>query len=130
VGDGGIKPQVETDCQPQVELFFKGHILGPANNLSCVRRPGGARNRRLNLRLILNSTCGLMVCMSIQDTIRVYGLTRLAEGCGVTPQAVFKWLDSGFPAERVLDIERITGVSRHELRPDIYPVEPKKKSAA
>lgn len=24
------------------------------------------------------------------------------------------------PAERVLDIERITGISRHELRPDIF----------
>jgi DNA-binding transcriptional regulator YdaS (Cro superfamily) len=25
------------------------------------------------------------------------------------------------PAERVLDIERVTGIPRHELRPDLYP---------
>ena len=25
------------------------------------------------------------------------------------------------PAERVLEVERLTGVSRHELRPDLYP---------
>lgn len=24
------------------------------------------------------------------------------------------------PAERVLDVERVTGISRHELRPDLY----------
>lgn len=35
------------------------------------------------------------------------------------------WLHhSKLPAERVLDVERITGVSRHDLRPDIYPREP------
>jgi DNA-binding transcriptional regulator YdaS (Cro superfamily) len=27
------------------------------------------------------------------------------------------------PAERVLPIEAITGISRHDLRPDIYPRE-------
>ena len=27
------------------------------------------------------------------------------------------------PAERVIDIEKATGVSRHELRPDLYPIE-------
>jgi DNA-binding transcriptional regulator YdaS (Cro superfamily) len=25
------------------------------------------------------------------------------------------------PAERAIDVESITGVPRHELRPDIYP---------
>jgi DNA-binding transcriptional regulator YdaS (Cro superfamily) len=24
------------------------------------------------------------------------------------------------PAERVLDIERLTGISRHDLRPDVF----------
>lgn len=27
------------------------------------------------------------------------------------------------PPQLVLDVERETGVSRHELRPDIYPIE-------
>lgn len=44
----------------------------------------------------------------------------LARACGVTPQAASKWRIS-IPAERVLQIEKLTGISRHKLRPDIYP---------
>lgn len=36
----------------------------------------------------------------------------------ITPQAVSQW--DQVPAKRVLVVERITGVSRHDLRPDIY----------
>jgi DNA-binding transcriptional regulator YdaS (Cro superfamily) len=46
---------------------------------------------------------------------------KLAEQIGVTPQAVASW--KKVPWYRVLEIERITGVSRHVLRPDIYPTE-------
>lgn len=50
------------------------------------------------------------------------GQSALARLLRVTPQAVQKMCASGrVPAERVLEIERATGVSRHELRPDIYP---------
>ena len=38
---------------------------------------------------------------------------------GITSQAISQW--KRVPAERVLEIERITGIPRHELRPDIYP---------
>jgi len=37
----------------------------------------------------------------------------------VRHQSIYSW--KRIPAERVLDIERATGVPRHELRPDIYP---------
>lgn len=37
---------------------------------------------------------------------------------GVTPQAVSQW--KKVPADRVLDVERITGISRHLLRPDVF----------
>lgn len=48
----------------------------------------------------------------------------LAKLCGVSYQAVQKWMRArNVPAERVLQIERLTGVSRHDLRPDIYPRE-------
>ena len=39
----------------------------------------------------------------------------------ITPQAISQW--GKVPAERVLDVERVTGVSRSELRPDLYPSE-------
>jgi DNA-binding transcriptional regulator YdaS (Cro superfamily) len=53
------------------------------------------------------------------------GQSALARICGVTQAAVWKWLNRGVrvPAECVLSIEAATGVSRHDLRPDIYPRE-------
>ncbi|WP_083233122.1 transcriptional regulator [Pseudomonas graminis] len=45
----------------------------------------------------------------------------LAKIAGVTPMAVSYWKARGVPAHQVLVIESATGVSRHELRPDIYP---------
>jgi DNA-binding transcriptional regulator YdaS (Cro superfamily) len=49
------------------------------------------------------------------------GQQALAEKLGVKYQAVQKWIRGVVPAERVLAIEEATGISRHELRPDIYP---------
>lgn len=38
---------------------------------------------------------------------------------------VYEWMRDGrpLPAEHVLTVEAATGISRHELRPDIYPIE-------
>jgi hypothetical protein len=36
---------------------------------------------------------------------------------------VMRWEEKQVPAERVLEIEGMTGISRHVLRPDLYPVE-------
>lgn len=52
------------------------------------------------------------------------GLQPLAAKLGVRYQALQKWRKSGrVPAERVLSVEAASGVSRHELRPDLYPFE-------
>jgi DNA-binding transcriptional regulator YdaS (Cro superfamily) len=48
-------------------------------------------------------------------------LTSIADGVNIRLAAVSTW--RRVPAERVLDVERITGISRTELRPDIYPKE-------
>lgn len=47
----------------------------------------------------------------------------LAELLGVTPMAVSYWKSRGVPARQALPIEKVTGVSRHDLRPDLYPSE-------
>lgn len=51
----------------------------------------------------------------------VGGRAALARALGITSQAVYKW--RRVPAERVIDVERATRglVTRHELRPDLYP---------
>lgn len=41
-----------------------------------------------------------------------------AAGPKLTSQAVSQW--KRVPAERVIEVERLTGVSRHELRPDVF----------
>jgi DNA-binding transcriptional regulator YdaS (Cro superfamily) len=51
------------------------------------------------------------------------GQTALARALGVKQANVWWWLNrSGrVPAEQVIPIEVATGVTRHELRPDLYP---------
>jgi DNA-binding transcriptional regulator YdaS (Cro superfamily) len=46
-------------------------------------------------------------------------------GRTIKQQHIWNWLnrDKKVPPEVVLDIERETGVSRHILRGDIYPIE-------
>ena len=46
------------------------------------------------------------------------GAKKLATSLGISRQAVEQW--RVVPPERVLSVERITGISRHELRPDIF----------
>jgi DNA-binding transcriptional regulator YdaS (Cro superfamily) len=48
-------------------------------------------------------------------------MTKLAESVGVGVSAISQW--KRVPAERVLSVERATGVSRQKLRPDLYPME-------
>lgn len=52
------------------------------------------------------------------------GQTKLAVAIGKTQGHISAWLKRGkIPAEVVLPIERATGVPRHTLRPDLYPIE-------
>jgi len=50
------------------------------------------------------------------------GVRALARAVGVSQPAVSTW--KRVPADRVLSVEASTGVSRSELRPDLYPQEP------
>ncbi len=46
-------------------------------------------------------------------------IVNLAQKLKVTPESVCLWRQ--VPSKRVLDVERLTGVKRWELRPDLYP---------
>ena len=56
----------------------------------------------------------------IETLFRTYqgSLTKLARELGITVSAISQWRK--VPVNRVLEIERITGISRHVLRPDLY----------
>ncbi|MCG9081137.1 transcriptional regulator [Laribacter hongkongensis] len=50
--------------------------------------------------------------------------SALARALGCRPQAVQRWCRTGIvPAERVLEVERISGIRREEIRPDLYPID-------
>lgn len=46
------------------------------------------------------------------------GITLLAKGLNIKHQTIYSWRQ--IPSERVVDVERITGIPRQELRPDLY----------
>lgn len=46
---------------------------------------------------------------------------ELAKRLGVSQQRFHWWTKHKLPAEWVLSVEKASGVSRHELRPDLYP---------
>jgi DNA-binding transcriptional regulator YdaS (Cro superfamily) len=43
---------------------------------------------------------------------------RLALALGITPGAISQW--EKVPAERIVEIERATGIPRDSLRPDLF----------
>lgn len=47
------------------------------------------------------------------------GVVALSLQLGLSRAAVAQW--KRVPAERVLEVERLTGVPRQRLRPDLYP---------
>jgi DNA-binding transcriptional regulator YdaS (Cro superfamily) len=51
----------------------------------------------------------------------VGGQAKFARLIGVTAQAVSQWDE--VPPLRVLAVESVSGVSQHELRPDLYPLD-------
>ena len=56
----------------------------------------------------------------LEEAARKFGgRSKLAAALGISPQAVYKWQQ--VPPMRVIAVERLTGVSRHRLRPDLYP---------
>lgn len=58
-------------------------------------------------------------------------LTEVASAIGVDKATVTRWAQKRVPEDRVLDVERVTGIPRHVLRPDLAAVfGPSDRSAA
>ena len=53
---------------------------------------------------------------------RAGGATALADQLGIQAPSIASWRRAGqVPAERVLAVSRLTRISPHAIRPDIYP---------
>ena len=59
------------------------------------------------------------------------GPSKAAEKLGISnPSVVMNWrLRDSIPADRVLAIESLTGISRHKLRPDVFGAEKERHTA-
>lgn len=64
----------------------------------------------------------------LEAAIKAVGTQQaLADALGIRSASISEWKARGrIPAERVLDVETVTGVSRHALRPDIFGPAPDK----
>jgi DNA-binding transcriptional regulator YdaS (Cro superfamily) len=60
-----------------------------------------------------------MIAIVQQAADKVGSMSELARRLGISHPALFRW--KKVPAERVLKLEQISGISRHDIRPDIYP---------
>lgn len=48
------------------------------------------------------------------------GRGAVAKALGVTPEAVRQWIVGKIPAERAVELEKVSGVHRSFLRPDLW----------
>ena len=49
------------------------------------------------------------------------GRKAFVESLGINYSTIQKWRERGVPARWVLKIEEVSGISRHDLDPDLYP---------
>lgn len=67
----------------------------------------------------MNTTTGVQ-----KAVVALGSQVALAKALGVSAAAVQLWVRDGIvPPRRVLSVEKASGVSRHELNPELYPVE-------
>lgn len=59
----------------------------------------------------------------LEFTSRRGATAQIAAALGITHAAVRQWGER-VPAERVVEVERITGIPREALRPDLYRRDP------
>ena len=94
------------------EWFRKeGHVLTFLDMLP--KQPKETRTVKLN---------GSLSMFRRELAKRNLRLIDVVRGLGLGKPTATKWAQQRIPAERVLDVERLTGIKRHVLRPDLYPV--------
>lgn len=64
----------------------------------------------------------------MQKLIDDFGLAELSRRVGLNPNSVIKW--KRVPDHRIVEVERVTGVKRERLRPDLYRKPPRRRREA
>jgi DNA-binding transcriptional regulator YdaS (Cro superfamily) len=60
---------------------------------------------------------------ALDDAIRARGgYAEVARLLGVSRQSVYKWVYRRVPADRLGEVEWVTGIPRERLRPDIFDI--------
>jgi DNA-binding transcriptional regulator YdaS (Cro superfamily) len=61
--------------------------------------------------------------MDVSEVIQLAGgVAKLADSVKVHHTSVIGWRNANrIPGGRVIDVERVTGIRREVLRPDLYP---------
>lgn len=62
-------------------------------------------------------------CRHMESTLKkaidgAGGTASLARALNITTQAISQW--TRVPADRVIQVEKLSGVSRYKLRPDVF----------
>jgi len=55
---------------------------------------------------------------NLGDLFKIINRSELARQLGLTRATLYNW--KRVPAERVVEVEKITGIPRTKLRPDLY----------
>jgi len=62
-----------------------------------------------------------MQITNIEKALRIVGKSQMAKELGLTRAAVYSWSKKNkIPAQHILKVEELSGVSRYDLDPLIY----------
>ena len=62
-----------------------------------------------------------MIISNIEKALRIVGKSQMARELGLTRAAVYSWAKKNkIPAHHILKVEKLSGVSRYVLDPEIY----------
>lgn len=80
----------------------------------------GLESKGLDVAFPIWKVAGMESILKQHRLLRKMQLKDAACEIGVAPSVLNKWEKGKVPAHRVLEVERVTGVSRHALRPDVF----------
>ena len=62
-----------------------------------------------------------MIAETVWAEFKKIGISCIARQMGITRANVYQWKNSKpIPDSRLLDLERITGIARHRLKPELF----------